>query len=239
MKSHTLAEFQQRSKAHLHLVLKDVTKKILTIEDIGDYIPGSVMVQDLGIMTNTYMNQNGCNFLRQSSEELFMLGEDYFKCFFPADEIKVLKPELHKFVLEGDRNKNYSFFQRVRPNSKSDYTWYHTTSQLYPSKNAEDSLKMVHIAIEANMLCYAGKKLNNLVVEDAFVHRNYHLFNLLTAREKEIITLIVGGESSIKIANLLFLSIHTVNNHRKNIANKLKINCLSQLIKFAVSFGIV
>ena len=239
MKAHTQAEFQQECRTKLFIAGKDISKNILRIEDVGDYLPGSVMVQDLGIMTNTYMNEYGCDFLKHSREQLYLMGDEYFKKFFPAEEISVLKIELLKLVSLGDSNKMQSFYQRVRPNASTDYSWYFTTSRLYPSITSENPLKMIHVAIQANMLSYAGKKLNNLVEDDIFISKNLSRFNQLTLREKEVIKLIVDGKSSYEIANILYISKHTVNNHRKNIIHKLEITSLSQLIKLAVCFGLL
>lgn len=55
----------------------------------------------------------------------------------------------------------------------------------------------------------------------------------LTQREKEIITLLSKEKSSQEIADALFISIYTVNTHRKNILHKLGIKNTAGLIKFA------
>lgn len=235
----TQLELVQGRQAQLLSLGNNIRQRTLKIEEIGDYIPGSVMVQDLGTMTNTYMNQTGCDILKHSSEELEQLGPAYFSKFFPAEEISILKSELQHFAMENDPGKIHSFFQRVRPDEESEYKWYFTTSRLYPSDDVAEGLKMMHIAVPADTLSYAGRKLSNLVQDDALIRKNLHKFVLLSVREKEVIRLIVEGKSSVEIANCLFLSIHTVNNHRKNILHKLEVTSLSQLIKFAVAFGII
>lgn len=239
IKSPSQKEIQQQCQAQILSLGNTIAKKILKIEEIGDYIPGSVMVQDLSSLINTYMNQTGCDYLRHSKEELQALGPEYFNRFFPSEEISVIKGDLFDFIKEGDANKVYSFFQRVRPDTAHDYKWYLTNSRLYPSTEPEQELKMVHIALPVSNMSYAGRKLSNLVEDDAFIRKNLYLFNLLSLREKEIIKMIVEGKSSFEIASCLYLSIHTVNNHRKNIIHKLQTSSLSQLIKFAVSFGII
>lgn len=55
----------------------------------------------------------------------------------------------------------------------------------------------------------------------------------LTQREKEIINLLSKEKSSQEIADALFISIYTVNTHRKNILHKLGIKNTAGLIKFA------
>mgnify|MGYP000719106934 FL=1 len=61
----------------------------------------------------------------------------------------------------------------------------------------------------------------------------------LSERENEIITLIAEGQTNEQIAELLFLSKHTINTHRKNIMQKLGINNTSGIVLFAVKEGIV
>ncbi|MCX2743200.1 response regulator transcription factor [Mangrovivirga sp. M17] len=52
----------------------------------------------------------------------------------------------------------------------------------------------------------------------------------LTKREKEILKLVVEGETSQEIADKLFISVRTVDTHRANIMKKLKVNNSISLI---------
>ena len=61
----------------------------------------------------------------------------------------------------------------------------------------------------------------------------------LTKREKEIMQLIAEGITSNEIAVKLFLSIYTVDTHRKNLLTKFEVNNTALLIKMATKFGIV
>lgn len=54
----------------------------------------------------------------------------------------------------------------------------------------------------------------------------------LTQREKEIIDLIMEGLSSSQIAEKLFISTRTVENHRANIMGKLQVKNTIELVKF-------
>jgi two-component system, NarL family, response regulator NreC len=64
-------------------------------------------------------------------------------------------------------------------------------------------------------------------------------FGLLTAREWEILQLIAEGNSNKEIATRLFLSVYTVETHRKNILETLKLHCPADLILYAVRRGMV
>lgn len=58
---------------------------------------------------------------------------------------------------------------------------------------------------------------------------------ILTPSEKRIMSLIGEGHSSKMIADRLFVSIKTIDNHRSNICKKLGITGTSALIKYALS----
>ncbi len=63
--------------------------------------------------------------------------------------------------------------------------------------------------------------------------------DLLTAREKEILKLIVEGRTSREIGATLFISLKTVLVHRTRIMEKLNIHNRTELIKYAVRKGLV
>jgi DNA-binding CsgD family transcriptional regulator len=57
--------------------------------------------------------------------------------------------------------------------------------------------------------------------------------NQLSAREIELLTMVAQGFSNKQIADVLFISIHTVITHRKNITSKLGIKSISGLTLYA------
>jgi DNA-binding NarL/FixJ family response regulator len=59
----------------------------------------------------------------------------------------------------------------------------------------------------------------------------------LTAREKQVLQLIAEGKTSKEIGALLFISIHTVHSHRKNIKNKLDLRKNADLVRYAIEKG--
>lgn len=57
---------------------------------------------------------------------------------------------------------------------------------------------------------------------------------LISEREKDIITLVAKGMTNKEIAAQLYISIHTVITHRKNISRKLGINSVSGITVYAI-----
>jgi DNA-binding NarL/FixJ family response regulator len=75
------------------------------------------------------------------------------------------------------------------------------------------------------------RKLQRSGAEDAY--------DLLTPREREILQLIAEGKSNKDVANLLNLSVYTVETHRSNIMEKLNLRGIPELILYAVRRGII
>lgn len=64
-------------------------------------------------------------------------------------------------------------------------------------------------------------------------------YERLTDREREILQLVAEGRSNREIADTLFLSVKTVLRHRTNIMEKLGFHNRTELIKYAISKGLI
>ena len=64
-------------------------------------------------------------------------------------------------------------------------------------------------------------------------------FDLLTAREREVLQLLAEGKSNKEAAALLNLSMHTVETHRGNILQKLNLHGQAELILYAIRKGVI
>ena len=62
---------------------------------------------------------------------------------------------------------------------------------------------------------------------------------VLSAREVEIMKMLAEGKSNKAIASALFISVRTVETHRRTIFQKLEINSLAELVKYAIRDGLV
>lgn len=86
-------------------------------------------------------------------------------------------------------------------------------------------------------------KINQLLQEDYFRElsdkQKTDSFELLTAREREILQLAAEGKSNKEIANVLGLSMYTVDTHRSHILQKLNLHSVPELILYAVRKGII
>jgi DNA-binding NarL/FixJ family response regulator len=60
----------------------------------------------------------------------------------------------------------------------------------------------------------------------------------LTGREREVLQLVAEGNTTKEIANILHLSVKTVDTHREHIMEKLSIHNIAGLTKYAVREGL-
>ncbi|MBC8505076.1 MAG: response regulator transcription factor [Chloroflexi bacterium] len=66
-----------------------------------------------------------------------------------------------------------------------------------------------------------------------------NLFDELSGRERQVMQLIVEGKSSAEAAEVLSLSISTVNTYRSRLMRKLEVNDLPGLVKLAIENDLI
>ena len=90
---------------------------------------------------------------------------------------------------------------------------------------------------------YFSPAISKLLVEDyirQMQQRNVEdSYELLTGREREILQLLAEGKANKDVAQMLNLSLYTVETHRGNILQKLNLHSVPELILYAVRKGII
>ncbi len=85
--------------------------------------------------------------------------------------------------------------------------------------------------------------ISRILVEDYMRQLERHgvedSYELLTTREREILQLLAEGKSNKEVANMLNLSLYTVETHRTHILQKLNLHTVPELILYAVRKGII
>jgi two-component system, NarL family, response regulator NreC len=88
---------------------------------------------------------------------------------------------------------------------------------------------------------YLGSPLSELAIE-AYKEKTRGIsldpYNTLTAREREVLQLVVEGCTSAEIAARLFISQRTVESHRASMMQKLSLGSRADLIEYALKRGI-
>jgi DNA-binding NarL/FixJ family response regulator len=95
--------------------------------------------------------------------------------------------------------------------------------------------------IEEAILCvYEGKLYMSLEINFSSADKQeINSIPVLSSREKEVLLLIADGFTNPQIASKLFISLHTVDSHRKNLLTKFAVNNTASLIKLAAKYSLV
>jgi DNA-binding NarL/FixJ family response regulator len=87
----------------------------------------------------------------------------------------------------------------------------------------------------ALQLVWAGKKnINYTGLNSGIISPDTKEKEPLSAREKDIVSLIIKGQTEQRIAESLFISKHTVHTHRKNIFKKLELHSNAEVIRYFI-----
>lgn len=89
---------------------------------------------------------------------------------------------------------------------------------------------------------YLCKKIDEIMVDNYISRRRVSEIKSpiesLSPREREILQLVVEGKASAEIASILSLSPKTVETYRSRLMQKLKVNDIPSLVKFAIQHGL-
>ena len=97
-----------------------------------------------------------------------------------------------------------------------------------------DAIRVVHAGRR-----YLSQKIASTVVDDYISERHRASpLDSLSPRERQILQLVAEGKSSAEAAAMLFLSPKTVDTYRSRMMQKLDIDDLPKLVKFAIQHGV-
>ncbi|WP_228407558.1 response regulator transcription factor [Chryseobacterium timonianum] len=112
----------------------------------------------------------------------------------------------------------------------------------YLDKNCkyDEFLKAINaLLLNEIYICDHAKERMLSFISNEQHKRNFHIRDPLTRREMEILQLICEGFSSKDISEKLFISINTVETHRKKILLKLNVKNTAGVVKYAIENHIV
>jgi DNA-binding NarL/FixJ family response regulator len=110
---------------------------------------------------------------------------------------------------------------------------------LLKDSDFEELIIAINTVMEDNP--YISPAVAKMVIKDyvkSLREDNTSVFDVLTAREREVLQVLAEGKNTHQIAAALYVSEKTVEAHRRQIMNKLGINSVAGLIKYAIREGL-
>lgn len=110
----------------------------------------------------------------------------------------------------------------------------------YLLKNAEKSelLEAIHVIVKDDTY-FSEETEEKYLSNQLKIEKQISTLTELSSREKEILVLIAHEYNTAEIAEKTFISLNTVNTHRRNLLSKLNAKNTAGLVKYAVENGLV
>ncbi|MGW0989867.1 response regulator [Streptomyces sp. NPDC002486] len=147
-----------------------------------------------------------------------------------ARELATLRPGLRILMLTMHDNEQY-FFQALKAGA---------SGYVLKSVADRDLVAACRAAMRDEPFLYPGAVtalIRNYL--DRARHGDETPDRILTPREEEVLKLVAEGHSSKEIADLLFISVKTVQRHRANLLQKLGLRDRLDLTRYAIRAGLI
>ncbi|MFS1512816.1 response regulator [Chengkuizengella sp. SCS-71B] len=146
-------------------------------------------------------------------------------------ELKKLMPETNILILTMHDDEEYLF--RVIQAGASGY--------ILKSAPHEELLNAIHCVASGSAYLYpsAIKTLMEEYLEKVKQGENFDTFDLLSDREKEVLTWVAKGYANKDIGEQLNISVKTVETHKSKLMEKLNLRTRPELVKYALKKGLL
>lgn len=139
-------------------------------------------------------------------------------------EIKLLAPQIRVIALTNHNER--SMVMQMLQNGANGY--------LLKNASSAELLEAISSVLKGQIAF--SKSIEEIIAQPGLQHIP---LPKLTRREKEVLKLIAQGETSVVIADKLYVSPLTIETHRRNLLQKFKVRNVAELIKYAFQQGIL
>jgi DNA-binding NarL/FixJ family response regulator len=145
-------------------------------------------------------------------------------------EIRTIHPDVEVLILTMHKDKGY-LYHALAAGAKGYLLKEDADTELF---SAIETIRQGGIYISPLLSLELMDDLAQVCHEGCTPH-----LGPLSAREREVLKLVAEGKSSKEVADLLCISVRTVQHHRASIMAKLKIRKTADLVRYALREGYV
>jgi len=190
-----------------------------------DFIPYSIFINKKDNFDINYANDKLLD-KGPEMEELVKNGSSFLPDISCHILLQYAKNKAIKFKITDDNDAICSYLQQLKMMNKMTY--------FYSNKLHLDSNNYFNVSNCMHEMGNIGKVYSNIFSSFKSEQISWKKFQSLTKQEKVILKMIARGDSNKIIADKLFISIHTVLSHRKNIYRKLNVKNTSDVVRFSL-----
>lgn len=206
-------------------------------------------------MKTERISENIEQFTPFSKEEWMDSGTEFFiNLFHPQDREYLMAAFVFsanvrlQFLREGKTDVTFNHYGRMI-NRYGEYRWILLQSPIQIINNFEIKASIVFIYDLSHFIIQNLPLLSIMDFTDDeiqyFKHIDQHLLKIdvdkphITNREKDVLRLMAQGFNSPEIAEKLFLSYHTVENHKRNLRRKTDTKTSAELIAYTMNHSLL
>ncbi len=223
---------KKESKSNIPFNTFDIAKAIRT-EFLSEYVeqhPVGSFINDANSQQTIWMNQRAADIMGFSKDRRNHINYELGSQYCHPNDLEVLRIAMNKLHTSDETIE--STIQVQPENGK--WKWLHIYIKVF-QRNADGTPYLISGAlIDITNPSTQEPRLKDMLSENQKLRQQLAICKL-SKREKEVMQHIVKGLTDNKIAEILFLAIHTVRTHRKNIYRKLEVSSVAGLVKLAIT----
>ena len=226
-----------------HSEIESLRKRIDNLENVLEHIPASVyinQIETIGDMQsgrNIFINKYGRDIVGYSQEEITAMGPAFFEKILHPDDSVIAEESIKHLHSDGVEPKSpiYRSVSRIR-NHAGNYHWCIGHTSVFKTRHDGTPLQFINVSLDISEFQHTILQLDDAMKVLCRL-KNRLLLELLSKREKEILSMIVKGMTDDEIGRKLFISTQTAHTHRHRILKKTNSANTAALVSFAVKCG--
>ncbi|WP_210464824.1 LuxR C-terminal-related transcriptional regulator [Rufibacter roseolus] len=215
--------------------VRELEEKCAFLERVVHEVPANIYLSDLqeGVV---WCNKTNEETLGYSLEEIKRMGGlEYMKQIVHPEDLNIPDDSIahyHEFT-----GAEFGGVFRAKHKEQEEYKWFMGWAKAFSHEQDGQVKEILCVDVDMSPRMNTDKQLITALQENLRL-KNELLIRSLSKREIEILCLVCQGRSSKSIANQLFLSVHTVNTHRRNIQSRLGTSNVADLVALAKEAGL-
>lgn len=213
--------------------------EISKLDAIAGRLPGVMIIHDIQGRV-IWMSENGLRQLQITLAELLALdASEYYRRWFNEEDSNESVPKILGLLQRNNDEEVITYLQQVRINGDEKPTWHMSSTRIFRRDAAGQPAFTITLAIPIDAMHHMAAKAEKVLAENEFLRKNYKNYARLSIREREVLRDLTLGKTSAESAENLFISLSTVETHRKNLRKKLGTNSFYELSQYARSFDLI
>jgi DNA-binding CsgD family transcriptional regulator len=210
-------------------------EKCAFLEKVVNEVPANIYVSDLEKGVVWCNNTNEVTLGYKLEEIKAMGGWEYFNQIVHPEDQNIPEDSLRHY--KSFSGEEFGGIFRARHKDATEYRWYLGWAKAFRQNEQGEVRELICVDVDMSGRMNTEFQLEAALKENLKL-KNKLLIKGLRKREVEVLTLISQGLQTKTIANLLSISILTVQTHRRNIQVKLGTNNIAEMVTIAKQAGL-